>query len=123
MGTNITVNYEVEKKRYYKVLIGLLFFTALTFIQPYVFHAGTFTAQMLIAVVKAWLILMYYMHLKGEKLIGSMTMFSMALVLVFFIIVVAVDVTNFQFADESYITSTTPGAEAHVSAHTTHGGE
>jgi caa(3)-type oxidase subunit IV len=123
MGTKPTVNYEVEKKRYYKVLVGLLLLTAVTFIQPYVFHAGTFTAQMLIAVIKAWLILMYYMHLKGEKLIGSMTMFSMALVLVFFIIVVAVDVTNFQFADESYITSTTSGAEAHVSAHTTHGGE
>jgi caa(3)-type oxidase subunit IV len=123
MGTKSTVNYQEERTRYYKVLIGLLLLTALTFVQPYVFQAGTFTAQMLIAVIKAWLILMYYMHLKGEKLIGSMTMFAMALVLVFFIIVVAVDVTNFQFADESYITSTTPGAEAHVSAHTTHGGE
>jgi caa(3)-type oxidase subunit IV len=123
MGTNITVNYEVEKKRYYKVLVGLLFFTALTFIQPYVFHAGTFTAQMLIAVVKAWLILMYYMHLKGDKLIGSMTVFALTLVTVFFIIVIAVDVTHFQFGDESYITSTTLGAETHVSAHTTHGGE
>ena len=122
MGTKPTVNYQTEKKRYYSVLFGLLFLTALTFIQPYVFQAGTFTAQMFIAVIKAWLILMYYMHLKGEKLIGSMTMFSMALVLVFFIIVVAVDVTHFQFAGESYITSTTPGAET-VSAHTTHGGE
>jgi len=45
------------------------------------------------------------MHLKGDKLIGSMTLFSMSLVLIFFIIVVAVDVTHFQFADESYITS------------------
>jgi len=122
MGTNTTVNYEIEKKRYYKVLIGLLVLTALTFVQPYIFQAGTFTAQMLIAVIKAWLILMYYMHLKGDKLIGSMTLFSMALVLVFFIIVVAVDVTHFQFVNESYITSTTPGAEV-VSAHTTHGGE
>ena len=123
MDTNSTVNYEVEKKRYYKVLIGLLLLTALTFVQPYIFQAGTFTAQMLIAVIKAWLILMYYMHLKGDKLIGSMTLFSMSLVLIFFIIVVAVDVTHFQFADESYITSTTQGAEADVSAHTTHGGE
>jgi len=122
MANNNTVNYQEERVRYYKVLIGLLLLTAVTFVQPYIFQAGTFTAQMLIAVIKAWLILMYYMHLKGDKLIGSMTMFSMALVLVFFIIVVAVDVTHFQFADESYITSTTPGAEA-VSAHTTHGGE
>jgi len=123
MGTKTTVNYEVEKKRYYKVLVGLLLLTAVTFIQPYIFHAGTFAAQMFIAAIKGWLILMYYMHLKGEKLIGSMTVFALGLVMVFFIITVAVDVTHFQFADESYITSATPGAETHVSAHTTHGGE
>jgi len=123
MGTKTTVNYQVEKKRYYKVLIGLLILTALTFVQPFIFQAGTFTAQMLIAVIKAWLILMYYMHLKGDKLIGSMTLFSMALVLVFFIIVVAVDVTHFQFAGESYITSGPLGAEMDISAHTIHGGE
>ncbi len=80
MGTNTKVNYKEEKGLYYKVLIGLLLLTAVTFIQPYVFHAGTFTAQMLIAVVKAWLILMYYMHLKGEKLIATMGLFSMFLV-------------------------------------------
>jgi len=123
MGTNTTVNYEVEKKRYFKVLVGLLLLTTLTFIQPYIFHAGTFAAQMLIGVIKAWLILMYYMHLKGEKLIGSMTIFAMFLVSVFFIITIAVDVTHFQFVDESYITSGPLGAETHVSAHTTHGGE
>jgi caa(3)-type oxidase subunit IV len=105
MASKTTVNYEAEKKRYYGVLVGLLVLTALTFVQPYVFQVGTFTAQMLIAVVKAWLILMYYMHLKGDKLIGSMTVFALALVTVFFVIVVAVDVTHFQFADESYITS------------------
>jgi len=122
MGTNTTVNYEVERKRYYKVLVGLLLLTTLTFVQPYIFHAGTFTAQMGIGVVKAWLILMYYMHLKGDKLIGAMTIFSMALVFVFFIIVIAVDVTNFQYTDESYITSGPLGAEMDVSAHTTHEG-
>lgn len=105
MGTNTTVNYQVERKRYYKVLIGLLLLTTLTFVQPYLFHAGTFTAQMAIAVTKAWLIVMYYMHLKGEKLIGTMAMFSMSLVFVFFVIVIGVDVTNFQFSAESYITS------------------
>ena len=122
MDTKTTVNYQVEKKRYYGVLVGLLLLTTLTFVQPYVFQAGTFTAQMLIAVVKAWLILMYYMHLKGEKLIGSMTIFALSLVTIFFVIVIAIDVTHFQFADESYITSTTLGSEV-SSAHTTHGGE
>ena len=123
MGTKTTVNYQVEKKRYYKVLIGLLLLTTLTFVQPYVFQAGTFTAQMLIAVVKAWLILMYYMHLKGDKLIGSMTVFALSLVTIFFVIVIAIDVTHFQFTGESYITSGSLGAEMDISAHTTHGGE
>ena len=105
MASNNTVNYQEERVRYYKVLFGLLLLTAITFIQPHLFHAGTFVAQMSIAVVKAWLIIMYYMHLKGDKLIGAMGVFSLALVLVFFIIVIAVDVTNFQFGAESYITS------------------
>ena len=105
MANNNTINYKEERVRYYKVLIGLLLLTALTFVQPYIFHAGTFIAQMGIAVVKAWLIIMYYMHLKGDKLIGAMGIFSLALVSVFFIIVIAVDVTHFQFGAESYITS------------------
>ncbi|PTB87936.1 hypothetical protein C9925_00970 [cyanobacterium G8-9] len=121
MGTNTKVNYEVEKKRYYKVLVGLLVLTAITFIQPYIFHVGTFSAQMLIAVIKAWLIVMYYMHLKGEKLIGTMALFSMSLVFVFFVIVIGVDVANFQFAAESYITEaaehTAGAAHAATPAH------
>ncbi len=111
--------YEIERKFYYKVLFGLLFMTALTFIQPHIYVAGTFVSQMAIAVVKAWMIIMFYMHLKGDKLIGAMGVFSLALVLVFFIIVIAVDVTNFQFGSESYITDAAhslAGAEAHEAA-------
>ena len=105
MDTN-TVNYQVEKKVYYKVLIGLLLLTAVTFVQPHMFMThSTFLAQMLIAVVKALLIVIYYMHLKGEKLIGAMVIFSLGLVLVFFIIVIGIDVTNFQFGAESHITA------------------
>ena len=37
---------------------------------------STFLAQMLIAVAKAWLIVIYYMHLKGEKLIGAMVSYN-----------------------------------------------
>jgi len=106
MVTNETVNYDVDKKIYYKVLIGLLLLTAVTFIQPHLFlKSMTFPAQMGIALVKAWLILMYYMHLKGEKLIGTMGIFSLALVTVFFVIVIGVDVSSFQFGSESYITA------------------
>ena len=101
-----TVNYHEEKKVYYKVLIGLLLLTAVTFIQPHMFMThSTFLAQMLIAVVKAYLIVIYYMHLKGEKLITAMVWFSLALVTVFFIIVIGIDVTNFQYGAESHITA------------------
>jgi cytochrome c oxidase subunit 4 len=98
------VNYNEEKGVYFKVLIGLLVLTAITFIQPSLFMAeSTFLAQMIIAVIKAWLIVMYYMHLKGEKLIIGMVWFTLSLVLVFFIIVIGIDVVNFQFGAESHI--------------------
>lgn len=106
MENTNTVNYQEEKKIYYKVLIGLLVLTAVTFVQPGLFMTqSTFLAQMLIAVAKAWLIVIYYMHLKGEKLIGAMVIFALLLVLVFFIIVIGIDVANFQFGAESHITA------------------
>ena len=105
MDTN-TINYKEERARYYKVLVGLLLLTAVTFIQPHLFMTeSNFLAQMLIAVLKAWLILMYYMHLKGEKLIIWMVWFALAIVLTFFIIVIGVDVANFNNVSENYITS------------------
>jgi caa(3)-type oxidase subunit IV len=105
MATN-NINYDVEKKVYYKVLIGLLLLTAVTFIQPHLFMTGhSFIPQMIIAVIKAYLIVMYYMHLKGEKLITSMVWFTLFLVTVFFIIVIGIDVANFQFGAESHITA------------------
>ncbi len=98
-------NYKTLKAGYYKVLIGLLVLTTITFVQPYMFMIdSTFGIQMLIGTVKAWIILMYYMHLKGEKLIGWTVIFAVALVVVFFIIVVT-DVKHFQFKDASHITS------------------
>ncbi len=106
MGTNTTLNYKEERANYYKVLLGLLVLTAITFVQPHMFMAeSTFLAQMIIAVAKAWLIVMYYMHLKGEKLIGAMVWFALALVLIFFVIVIGIDVVNFQYVDESPITA------------------
>ena len=115
MDTN-TVNYQEEKKVYYKVLVGLLLLTTVTFVQPGLFMQGsTFLAQMLIAVVKAWLILIYYMHLKGEKLIGAMVWFALFLVTVFFVIVIGIDVPNFQYGAESHITA--PVAHTAPAAH------
>ena len=105
MDTNTNVNYKVEKVGYWKVLVGLLMLTAVTLIQPHYFLTDyTFVTQLSIGAVKAWMILMYYMHLKGEKLIGMFTLFSLFLVTVFFVIV-GIDVANFQYGDVSHITS------------------
>ena len=105
MANHTTVDYKAEKGGYYKVLLGLLLLTALTFIQPSMFLTHmTFGVQLLIGTVKAWIILMYYMHLKGEKLIGWTVIFAVFIVVFFFTIVI-IDVNNFQYADVSHITS------------------
>lgn len=89
--------------------------TALTFVQPYMFmKESTFGAQMAIAVAKAWLIIMYYMHLKGEKLISVMGIFSLLIVATFFVIVIGFDVAHFQFGPESYITGTENAGAGHT---------
>ncbi|MBC8237636.1 MAG: cytochrome C oxidase subunit IV family protein [Helicobacteraceae bacterium] len=100
-----TKTYEEERAGYYKVLVGLLVLTAVTLIQPTMFlENATFGVQMLIGVIKAWMIVMYYMHMKGEKLIGASVIFAMFLVAFFFVIVM-IDVNHFQFGDVSHITS------------------
>jgi len=118
-----TIDYKQEQTHFFKVLIGLLLLTAVTFIQPHLFLTdATFATQMFIAVVKAWLIIMYYMHLKGETLITWMAGFSLFIVFTFFAIVIGVDIQHFQFKDESPITaSVTPMHEAgHESTHSSH---
>ena len=115
MDTN--VNYNAEKGGYYKVLVGLLVLTAVTFIQPHMFLTDyTFGTQLLIGAIKAWMILMYYMHLKGEKLIGVTVLFSVFIV-VFFFIMVILDVKAFQFSDTSYITNSPKSAPAAPAEH------
>ena len=110
MDTNTKVDYKSENGGYWKVLIGLLILTTITFIQPGMFLTDyTFATQIFIGAVKAWMILMYYMHLKGEKLIIGFVLFSMFLV-IFFFVMIAVDVSNFQYSDMSHITSQTSGA-------------
>ena len=100
-----TNTHEEERAGYYKVLVGLLVLTAVTLIQPTMFLTdATFGVQMFIGLIKAWMIVMYYMHMKGEKLIASSVIFAMFLVAFFFVIVM-IDVNNFQFGDVSHITS------------------
>ena len=116
MDTN-NVNYDAEKGGYYKVLFGLLLLTAVTLVQPSMFLTdATFGVQMLIGAIKAWIIVMYYMHMKGEKLITATVIFAMLLVTFFFVIVM-VDVNNFQNKDVSHITSQTTSAAGSSAAH------
>ncbi|MDQ7044682.1 MAG: cytochrome C oxidase subunit IV family protein [Sulfurimonas sp.] len=99
-------NYNEERKGYYKVLVGLLLLTAVTFIQPHMFLENmNLGIQLFIGVIKAYLILAYYMHLKGETQIIWFGGFSLFIVSIFFIIVIGFDVANFQYMDESHITS------------------
>jgi caa(3)-type oxidase subunit IV len=116
MDTNIKT-YEEERAGYYKVLVGLLILTAVTLIQPGMFLTDyTFGTQLLIGAVKAWMILMYYMHLKGEKLIIATVIFACFLVAFFFIIVM-IDVNNFQYGDVSHITSEITSAGGTSASH------
>ena len=119
METNHT---EATEGFYYKILAGLLLLTTITFVQPYMFLTeSTVGAQLLIAVIKAWLIVMFYMHLKGEKLIGSLVIGTLFIV-AFFFLVVGIDVNSFQFADMSTITDTAAAAApaADTAAHAVH---
>ena len=88
MGTKLG-NYKEEQAGYIKVLVGLLLLTAVTFIQPHMFLTNVnLEVQLFIGVVKAYLILAYYMHLKGETQIIWFTSFSLIIVATFFIIVI-----------------------------------
>jgi len=110
-------NYKTLKAGYYKVLIGLLVLTTVTFVQPHMFLTGhIFATQIFIGLAKAWIILMYYMHLKGEVLIGKTVIFSVALVTFFFLVVV-IDVEHFQFKDASYIASHEQSDVSHATSH------
>ena len=99
------IDYETERVAYYKVLGALLVLTTVTFIQPYTFlESHNFSVQLMIGGVKAWIILMYYMHLKGDTLIGWTVGFAVALVVIFFTTIIS-DVNHFQFKSDSHITS------------------
>ena len=113
MVTNNDAQYYEDRARYYKVIVGLLLLTTITFIQPHMFLTSvTFGAQLFIALIKAILIVFYYMHLKGETLIGWTVIFAMSLV-TFFFIVVMTDVHHFQFKDVSHITKQSDDVNDH----------
>ena len=112
-------SYKEEQKGYIKVLIGLLLLTAVTFIQPHMFLTDmNLSIQLFIGLIKAYLILAYYMHLRGETQIIWFGGFSLIIVLIFFVIVIGFDVANFQFIEESHITQNMDAVD--TASHVTH---
>ena len=117
MGTSTNVDYKAEKGGYYTVLVGLLILTAVTFIQPSMFLTeNIFCVQLFIGLVKALIILFYYMHLKGETLIGFTVVFAVFLVAFFFLIVM-IDVNSFQYLDMNHITNEATSAGSSSASH------
>lgn len=76
---------------YSKVLVGLLLLTLLTFIQPALYHlvpAKTAGVQLLIAVMKIGLVVVYYMKLRSETAyLKSYVFMALGILLIFFVIV------------------------------------
>lgn len=78
----------INKNMYLKVFIGLLLLTGLTLVQPFVLDisvANTVVVQMIISLIKASLIVLYYMHLKYETKLfrGLFMILGVTLVIVF----------------------------------------
>ncbi|MDF1874138.1 cytochrome C oxidase subunit IV family protein [Sulfurimonas sp. SAG-AH-194-I05] len=118
MSTTNLGSYKEAQSGYIKILVGLLVLTTVTFVQPHMFLTDmNLGIQLFIGVVKAYLILAYYMHLKGETQIIWFAGFSLFIVAVFFIIVIGFDVANFQYMDESHITQ---HMDAPHASHATH---
>ena len=92
------MQHEITKEEYIaqyimygKILCFLLLLTGVTFLQPLFIPKeieGLLFLQFLIAGVKAFLIISYYMHLKYEsQLFKSTVYFTGGILLIFFIIV------------------------------------
>ena len=81
-------NSASHKGMYFKVLLGLIVLTLLTLGQPFVIPstiAGTMTIQLIIAFLKSFLIVAFYMHLKYESLITiAFVKFAIAILLIMF---------------------------------------
>ena len=80
----------IDSSMYIKVFIAILAVTALTFIQPFVLGetlTQKVSIQMFLAVIKASLIVMYYMHLKYElQILKIFVLFTVLVLLLLFII-------------------------------------
>ncbi|PLY06098.1 MAG: hypothetical protein C0625_10735 [Arcobacter sp.] len=88
------IKHNVTPKMYLKIFFALLALTLLTFLQPYIINESlhsTVSIQMFIALVKTFLIVAYYMHLKYETVLFKMIVLVAVVTLCIFFIITATD--------------------------------
>ncbi|CAA6811812.1 MAG: Unknown protein [uncultured Campylobacterales bacterium] len=79
---------KINSGMYLKMFILLLVLTTITLLQPYIVPlelAGTLSVQLFISFIKAYLIIMYYMHIKFESSLfkGFLFMLIISVILIF----------------------------------------
>lgn len=86
----IEPSHDIDAKLYYKIFLMLLSLTILTFLQPLIISESlysTVSIQMFLALIKTFLIVAYYMHLKYEaKLFKLIVLVAVVTLSIFFII-------------------------------------
>jgi caa(3)-type oxidase subunit IV len=86
--------HTIDASIYIKVFIGLAILTGLTILQPMLIHmhyAPTLLVQMLIALTKITLVVMYYMHIKGSSPLYKKLILAVILLLIVLSTFTAID--------------------------------
>lgn len=87
-------SHEIDAKLYYKIFLMLLALTTLTFLQPFIISeslSSTVSIQMFLALIKTFLIVAYYMHLKYESNLFKVIVLLAVVTLSIFFIITATD--------------------------------
>ena len=90
----IEPSHDIDAKLYYKIFLMLLSLTILTFLQPLIISESlysTVSIQMFLALIKTFLIVAYYMHLKYESKLFKLIVLVAVVTLSIFFIITATD--------------------------------
>lgn len=93
---------QLTQELYLKIFFALVALTVLTFLQPFLIGntlSTTVSMQMFIAVIKAIIIVAYYMHLKYESTLFKAIVFMAVITLIIFFVITATDAI---FRNESF---------------------
>ena len=85
---------DIGASMYFKIFLALLALTFLTFLQPFIIDESlysTVSIQMFLAIVKTFLIVAYYMHLKYESKLFKLIVLVAVITLSIFFIITATD--------------------------------